>query len=171
MADDIVKELLDEDAFDPKKLFNEEEYSTLIIKRDGFNKKENSAADLIEGLLEKEITRQESEEIFLKLKENNSVELMVDAIKKAQRTEEKTILTAACWETGLDFTNHFLFFVELACYDNFLLAMEALTVVEYIEGMIDESTLTKALQIAQGNKSKNAELLNDLIANIKSRIA
>lgn len=171
MADDILKELLDEDAFDPKKLFNEEEYSTLIIKRDGFNKKENTAADLIEGLLEKEITRQESEEIFLKLKENNSIELMVDAIKKAQRTEEKTILTAACWETGLDFTNHFLFFVELACYDNFLLAMEALTVVEYIEGMIDESTLTKALQIAQGSKSKNAELLNDLIANIKSRIA
>src|SRR4051812_45692353 len=112
MNDDIVKELLDDDAFDPKKLFNEEEYSTLIIKRDGFNKKENNAADLLEGLLEKEITRQESEAIFLKLKENNSVDLMVDAIKKAQRTEEKTILTAACWETGLDFSDHFLFFTE-----------------------------------------------------------
>ncbi len=171
MADDIVKELLDEDAFDPKKLFNEEEYSTLIIKRDGFNKKENSAADLLEGLLEKEISRQESEAIFLKLKENNSVELMVDAIKKAQRTEEKTILTAACWETGLDFTNHFLFFVELACHDNFLLSMEALTVVEYVEGTIDESTLTKALEIAQNTKSKNVELVTDLVANIKSRIA
>ena len=55
---DIIKELLDEDAFDPKKLFNEEEYSTLIIAREGFSKKENNAADLIESLLEKEITRQ-----------------------------------------------------------------------------------------------------------------
>ena len=49
-----IKELLDEDAFDPEKLFNEKEYSTLIIKRDGFSKKENSSADLIEGLLDKE---------------------------------------------------------------------------------------------------------------------
>ena len=97
---DIIKELLDEDAFDPKKLFDEEEYSTLIIAREGFSKKDNTAADLLEGLLEKGITRQESEAIFLKLKENNSVELMVDAIKKAQRIEEKTILTAACWESS-----------------------------------------------------------------------
>jgi hypothetical protein len=168
---DIIKELLDEDAFDPKKLFNEEEYSTLIIAREGFSKKENNAADLLEGLLEKEITRQESEAIFLKLKESNSVELMVDAIKKAQRVEEKTILTATCWESCLDFTGHFLFFVELTCNDNFLLAHEGLTVVENTEGTIDEDTLTKALVIAQNTKSKNKELLNVLIENIKSRIA
>jgi len=169
--DDIVKELLEEDAFDPKKLFNEEEYSTLIIARDGFSKKENGAADLLEGLLEKDITRQESEAIFLKLKESNSVELMVNAIKKAQRTEEKTILAAACWESCLDFTKHFLFFAEMACNDNLLLALEGLTVVENCEGTIDEGTLTKALEIAQNTKSKNAELVNDLITNIKSRIA
>ncbi|MBL7921483.1 MAG: hypothetical protein JNJ40_14285 [Bacteroidia bacterium] len=171
MADDILKELLDDDAFDPKKLFNEEEYSTLIIKREGFSKKENDSADLIESLLEKEITRQESEAIFSKLKENNSVELLVDSIKKAQRVEQKTTLTAACWETGLDFTNYFLFFVEIACNDNFLLAMEGLTVVENIESALDEATLTKALEIAQNAKSKNKELTGDLISNIKSRIA
>ena len=89
---DIIKELLDEDAFDPQKLFDEEEYSTLIIAREGFSKKDNTAADLLEGLLEKGITRQESEAIFLKLKESNSVELMVDAIKKAERIDEKIIL-------------------------------------------------------------------------------
>ncbi|MDO8999099.1 MAG: hypothetical protein Q7W45_04990 [Bacteroidota bacterium] len=168
--DDIVNELLDEDAFDPKKLFNEEEYSTLIIARDGFSKKENNAADLLEGLLEKGVTRQESEEIFLKLKESNSVELMINAIKKAERIEEKIILTAACWEACLDFTKHFLFFVELSCNDNFLLAMEGLTVVENIEGTIDEITLTKALEIAQNTKSKNKELVSDLIENIKQRV-
>lgn len=36
--DKIIEELLDDDALDPKKLFNEEEYSTLIIGREGFNK-------------------------------------------------------------------------------------------------------------------------------------
>lgn len=168
---DIIKELLDEDAFDPKKLFNEEEYSTLIIAREGFSKKENNAADLLEGLLEKEITRQESEAIFLKLKESNSVDLMVDAIKKAGRVEEKTILAAACWESCLDFSKHFLFFTELACNDNLLLALEGLTVVENTEGTIDGDTLTKALIMAQNTKSKNKEMVNGIITNIKLRVA
>jgi hypothetical protein len=168
---DIIKELLDEDAFDPKKLFDEEEYSTLIIAREGFSKKDNTAADLLEGLLEKGITRQESEAIFLKLKESNSVELMVDAIKKAERVDEKTILAAACWESCLDFTKHFLFFTEISCSDNLLLALEGLTVVENTEGTIDEDTLTKALVIAQSSKSKNKELVKDLITNIKLRVA
>ena len=168
---DIIKELLDEDAFDPKKLFDEEEYSTLIIAREGFSKKDNTAADLLEGLLENGITRQESEAIFLKLKESNSVELMVDAIKKAERIDEKTILAAACWESCLDFTKHFLFFTEIACSDNLLLALEGLTVVENTEGTIDEDTLTKALVIAQNSKSKNKELVKDLITNIKLRVA
>lgn len=168
---DIIKELLDEDSFDPKKLFDKEEYNTLIIEREGFSKKDNNAADLIENLLDKEITRQESEAIFSKLKELNSIDLMVNSINSAQRTEEKICLTAACWESCLDFTNHFLFFTELACHDDFLLAVEALTVVQNCEGTLDEQTLTKALEIVQNTKSKHHELINDLTSTIKSRIS
>jgi hypothetical protein len=170
MAIDIINELLDDDAFDPKKLFNEEEYSTLIIDRGGFNKKQNTEADLLEALLEPTITRAESEEIFSKLKETNAQPLMVNGIKFAQRMEEKTILTAACWECGLDFSKDILFFVELACDNDFKLAMDALTVVENCEGVIDEPTLTKALEIAQHTKSKNAALIGALIDILKQRI-
>ena len=170
MAIDIINELLDEDAFDPKKLFNEQEYSTLIIDRGGFNKKQNNEADLLEALLEPNVTRTESEEIFSKLKETNAQPLMVNGIKSAQRIEEKTILTAACWECGLDFSKDFLFFVELACDDDFKLAMEALTVVENCDGVIDEPTLTKALEITQQAKSKNTELISALMDVIKQRI-
>jgi hypothetical protein len=166
-----IKELLDEDeAFDPKKLFDEKEYSTLIINREGFNKKENNTADLLESLLEKQ-SRQESEEIFKKLKEANAQKMMVNAIKAASMNNEKTLLTAACWETGLDFSDYFLSFVELATNDDFQLALEALSVVESCEGTISETILTNALEIAQTAKSKNPTLVNDLIENIKSRIA
>jgi len=165
-----IKELLDDEDFDPKKLFNEEEYSTLIIDREGFSKKQNTNADLVEGLLDKNLTREEYEEIFKKLKDANAHKLLVDSIRSAERVEEKSVLTAACWESGLDFTNHFLFFVELACSDNFQLAMEALTVVENCEGMIDEATLTKALEYVQSAEHKNAALAEDLIDNIKQRI-
>ena len=109
---DIVNDLLDDDALDPKKLFDENEYSTLIIDRGGFNKKENVTADLLEDLLNPEITRNESEAIFSKLKEANAQKLLVAAIEKAERVEEKILLTAACWECGLDFSNDFLFFVQ-----------------------------------------------------------
>ena len=169
--DKIIEELLDDDALDPKKLFNEEEYSTLIIGREGFNKKQNNTADFLEALLDKGITRQESEEIFLKLKETNSQKVMVDAITTAKRIEEKTILTAACWECGLDFTEYFLVFVELATHDNFQLALEALSVIESSEGLLDEATLTKALQIASEAKGGNEDLIHDLVENIKLRIA
>ncbi len=166
-----VDELLDEDAFDPQKLFNEEEYSTLIIGREGFNKKENNSADLIEGLLEKNISREESEIIFSKLKETNSQKMMMDALSKAQRVSEKTIIAAACWECGLDFSPYFLDFVKLATHDDFQLALEALSVVESIEAVFDEKTLTEALQIAQSGKKSDENLTQDLIENIKSRIA
>jgi len=166
-----AEELLDEDAFDPQKLFNEEEYSTLIIGRDGLSKKENNTADLLESLLEKEITRQESEAIFSKLKETNSQKVMIDALNTAQRVSEKTILAAACWECGLDFSPYFLDFVKLAIHDDFQLALEALSVVESIEGVLDEKTLAHAMEIAQSAKGANKDLVNDLIENIKSRIA
>lgn len=173
MVDDVVNELLDEDAFDPKKLFDENEYSTLIIDRGGFSKKENATADLLEALLEPKITRAESEEIFGSLKAANAQKLMVEGIKAAERIEEKTILSAACWECGLDFSNDFLFFVELACHSDFKLAMEALTVVESMEPAepLPHETLTVALTMVTASKSPNKELLHDLIENIKSRIS
>jgi len=167
--DDLLNELLDEDALDPKKLFDEKEYNTLIIDRGGFSKKENNTADLLESLLEKNITRVESEEIFSKLKEMNAQKLLVDAIRNAERIEEKIILTATCWECGLDFSDDFIFFVELSCHENFQLAMEALTVVEYNDSELTKELLNDALDIAKNTKSKNTHLINDLVQNINSR--
>lgn len=166
-----VDELLDEDAFNPEKLFNEEEYSTLIIGREGFNKKENTTADLLESLMEKGITRQESEAIFAKLKESNSQKVMMDALQTAQRVSEKATIAAACWECGLDFTPYFLDFVKLATHEDFQLALESLSVLESIEGGIDEKILTQAMEIAQAAKSPNKELVSDLVENIKARIS
>ena len=170
MPDELLNELLDEDALDPKKLFDEKEYNTLIIDRGGFSKKENNTADLLEQLLDPNITRIESEEIFSKLKDMKAQKLLVDAIKNAERIEEKIILTATCWECGLDFSSDFLFFVELTCQENFELAMEALTVVEYNDSDLETPLLKSALVIAEQSKSGNAALVNDLIQNINSRL-
>lgn len=171
MNKDIVDELLDDDAFDPKKLFDEKKYSTLIIDREGFNKKQNEAADLLEALLDPKITRPESEEIFKNLKEASAQPLLVEAIQSVKTAGEKAILTAACWESGLDFTAHYLFFTGLAGSEDFRLAMEAMTVLENCEGSLDEKTQSEALRIARSSKTAHTSLKEDLITIIKSRQA
>lgn len=122
----------------------------------------------MEALLDKEITRPESEAVFLKLKDTNSQALLINSIKNAQRTYEKAILATACWESGLDFTKDILFFVQLACSEDFRLSMEALTVVEQCEGTIDGHTLARAMTIAE-QATGNAELINDLKEIIRSK--
>ena len=163
-------ELLEGGSLDPKKLFDEKEYITMVIDREGFSKKQNDNADLVMTLLEKELDRKEQEDIFAQLKEVNAGKILIEAIGNVKKNSDKAKLCAACWESGLDFTDHFIFFTELTCQDDFILSMEALTVIENIEGALEEKTLTKALEIAQNCKSKNTHLINDLIENIKQRI-
>jgi hypothetical protein len=165
-----IDELLDDEPIDPKKFFDEKEYSTLIVGRDGFNKKQNDTADLIETLLGKDVTRKESEEIFTKLKELNAQALLVKALQETKVEKSKAKLCAACWESGLDFTSYFLYFVELACDNDFSLAMEALTVVENIDGNLSEAELTKGLEMVQSSKSANSGIIEDLSTNIRQRI-
>ena len=165
-----VDELLDDDAFDPKKLFDEEQYSTLIIKRDGFDKKQNSVADILEALLDEKNTRSENEELFLRLKENNAQQMLMEAIDAADKPSEKVKLLAACWESCLDFTPHFLYFVKMACNADFNIALEALSVVESCEGDIDTVVLAEALLMVQSLEKKPHELIDDLTESIKQRI-
>lgn len=169
-TEDLTGGLLDDDTFDPEKLFDEKQYNTLIINRDGFNKQQNETADLLETLLEPKITRQEADAIYDKLKDSKAQSLIVDTIRTAENLPDKKILVAACWESGLDFSTHLLFFTELACQADFGLAMEALTVVENMEGAMDHTTLTTALNVIAASKSPNRDLLQDLTENIKSRI-
>jgi len=164
-------ELLDEDAFDPKKLQDEKQYVTLLVNRDGFSKKQNAAADLMEALLEKNISRIEQEAIFSELKKTNSQQSLINFLKDLKDVDAKAKICAACWESCLDFTNDFLFFVELACHPDFQVSMEALTVVENIESVLDEKTLTAALEIAQNCKGGNKVNVDALIENIKGRIS
>lgn len=166
-----VEELLDEEAFDPKKLFNEEEYSTLIISRDGMSKKDNTTADYIEALLEEKNTREENEQIYSKLKEAKAQKMLVEAIRASHKKTDTVKLLAACWECGLDFSEYFLDFVKLSTHEEFQIALEALSVVESCEAPITEQVLTSALEIAEASGSAHIELTNDLIDNIKNRIA
>jgi hypothetical protein len=165
-----VKELLDDDALDPKKFFNEKEYSTLIINRDGFSKKENDAADLVMSVIDKDRNREESDQLFTALKEAKAGKLLVEAIRNTDSSEKKAKLISACWECGLDFRQDFLFFVELACHQDFQVALEALSVVENIDAKIDHEILAKAVDITRTSKKGQSELIAGLLHNLNERL-
>jgi hypothetical protein len=157
-----MKELLNEEEFDPKKLFDKNEYNTLIIGREGFTKADNAIADVLESLFDKETTREMREALFSQLKEMNAVDMLVNTIKETKDPEQQAILTEACWESGLDFKDHYLFFVTLACSDHFHLAHEAITVLEYNETRPADDVIQNALQILNNAKSSQTVLLEEL---------
>jgi hypothetical protein len=164
-----IKELLDDGNIDPKKFFDEKEYVTLLLNRDGFTKKQNATADLIHALLEKELTREEQEEIFSQLKLADARNYLLEAIGNTPKSADKARLCAACWESGLDFTEHFLFFARLVCQEDFTLAMEAFTVVENLDGVVAEKDLLAAMELAQNYKQTSHGFVQALLENIRER--
>lgn len=156
-----IKELLDEEELDPKKLFNEKEYSTLIINREGFSKKENSVADLIEELLEPNLGRERYEAIFSELKEKNAAPMLVDAIRSSQKNTDTATLIAACWECGMDFSEFLPLFAELVYHSDFQVALEALSVVESTEAA-SAGQVAAAVAATEKLAGPHEQLIEDL---------
>ena len=155
----------------PEELFDEKQYSTIIIGDDVVGKKDLVNADYIAILVSPKTTREEKDEALKKLKENNAQAFMVSAITKTKKPEHKALVIAACWETGLDFSKDFLFFVDLICSNDFLVSLEAFTVIqEIMEQKIDATQLQKALEILKSVKEPNIEV-TDAIDFINQKLS
>ncbi|MBI3520258.1 MAG: hypothetical protein HY062_13005 [Bacteroidetes bacterium] len=73
--DDLLPEELKGDIvpeIDPNKLFDENEYSTIIIGSEGMSKKDTQNADYVTVLVSSRSSREEKDEALIALKENNA---------------------------------------------------------------------------------------------------
>lgn len=156
LPEDLAGDLIPE--IDPKKLFDEKEYSTIILGSDNAGKKDLANADYATILVNKDSTREEKDEALSHLKENNATAFILSAITKTKDPELKAPLIAACWETGLDFSKDYLFFAELIGHEDFYVSFEAFTVIEEMEATIDIDTLRKALIILEAVKDPNVNV-------------
>lgn len=136
---DIVPEI------NPEKLFDEKEYATIVIGSEGMSKKDISNADFVTLLVSSKSTREEKDEALIALKENNAQDFIISAISKTKNLNQKALLIAACWETGLDFSKFYSTFIDLIKHENFAVSFEALTVIQEMEAVIDEATLKLSL--------------------------
>jgi hypothetical protein len=165
-----MKELLDDGALDPQKLFDKENYNTLTIAlNNGKEQYKEKDIDVLIGLLDPEITREDKEAKLAFVKDNKLHHLLIKAVVEAENDEDRAKLLCICWESGLDFMEHFLFFIEQACDPDFQVALEAYTVAENIENVRDEAILTKAILMIEECKNGQKQILEDLKSNIISR--
>lgn len=146
--DDLLPEELKGDIvpeINPEKLFDENEYSTIFIGSEGMSKKDTNNAGAVTILVSSKSTREEKDEALKYLKENNAQSFILNAITKTKNPAHKALIIAACWETGLNFSKDYAFFINLICDKDFLVSFEAFTVIQEMEAEIDEATLKQSL--------------------------
>ena len=167
--DDLPEELKGDiiPEIDPAKLFDEKEYATLIIGGDDGSKKDLQNADYISILISAKATREEKDEALVKLKTNKANNLLLSAIAKTKNLNQKALIIAACWETGLDFSKDYLTFVELIGSEDFNVSFEAFTVITEMDAEIDKDTLLKAKEMLTklAEKNSNAKAALEMILN------
>lgn len=97
------------------------------------------------------------------LKHPGSVNHMVDAVRDSYQSGNRSSIVAACWETGLNFSGHLSFFVEVAISDNYLVALECLTLIEQMDQLSEAAILLSIKKLKESIKS-SADSKDELLA-------
>ncbi|MCW3102053.1 MAG: hypothetical protein JWO09_493 [Bacteroidetes bacterium] len=165
----------EENNEDLKKYFNSKEYSTAIIGTGG---DEPAAPVLNEGkvsalisLLTDPANKEIREEALITLKKEKSGDLLLAAIASPESAGKQHLLVAACWESEINFSKYLPFFILLALNDDYLVSLEAITVISTMEGPFEEKHLKEGIiKIKEKQKTISSErvvLYNDLVVTLE----
>lgn len=99
------------------------------------------------------------------IKDNAFRQILIDRIKNTTEATPKSLLLRICWESALDFSPYIDFFTELLLQENFIVALEASTVLENMQH-IEASDRKRVLQLLkQGSRSDEKQFLIDNVSN------
>jgi len=158
----LNRDILKDKLLDPKA------YNTVYINVEDENKAKKEQMDILIELICDDRHKQDRTQVLAFLKtEPKTAELLMTAISEAGPVDKKKLLTA-CWEADLDCTPNIDMFAEIVMKEEFPIAMEALTSIENMHGLITtahaEELLNRIMEIypAQAETPKG-HLLADLI--------
>jgi hypothetical protein len=163
---------------DLKKYFDSNEYITKIIGTSdesiaATDSKENKVPDLI-ALLTDPANKNLKEETLLTLKKEKAGDLLLLAIANPKAKENRHKLVAACWESEINFSKYLPFFILLVLDSDYLVSLEAITVISTMEGPFNndhvKDGIAKVKNAKKNNESERVVLLNDLVATLESFI-
>lgn len=158
-----------------KKLFDSNQYSTLIVgeTNDSVKHKEDKISTVISLLTDPE-NKDVREETLLTLKKEKGESLLIAAINNPKAKGKKHILVAACWESEINFSNQLPFFIKLAMDNDYLVSLEAITVIENMEGPFNEADVKESIKLLKQHQQQlNTEqvvLVNDLVNTLNGFI-
>jgi HEAT repeat protein len=113
------------------------------------------------------IVRGEAIKILNDLKDKNAVSFITEALVTYRGKDGYRDLVCACWQNGLDYSDHLDFFMDILIHDEFEIAMEAFTVIEenihLLEGSEKQKLAAKAtIATGQGDNTRS-KLIRELI--------
>ncbi len=162
---------------DLKKYFDSKEYITTIIGKEGqidTSSVDESKISTLISLLTDPANKEFKEITLLTLKKEKGENVLLLAIASPKAKNVRHKLVAACWESEINFSHYFSFFILLALDTDYLVSLEAITVISTMEGPFNNDDVREAIKkvkTAQKNiTSERIVLLNDLVDTLEGFI-
>jgi hypothetical protein len=112
-------------------------------------------------------------QLFNDLKNENSVDQLIELLKAEKDLDILERLVASCWQNGLNYSKHLPYFVQLVIDQEFQIAFEAFTVIENMYGKINDDVerlliekIAEGLGDAEERKQYLLKGLLEIIPNI-----
>lgn len=111
-------------------------------------------------------------ELINDLNMEESVPYLINAIKDNTLKDIRHHLVSSCWQNGLDYSKHLPLFIDLIIKDDYLVAIEAFTIIENHLDSLDDTgiaeiqhKLNASLSRASSEKRNLIEELIEVIQN------
>ena len=110
--------------------------------------------------------KEEIKSIFSELKNKNILDFLLPQLNKGSN-EVKELILFSIWSSGIDMTDHIPELIEASCSGDYMVILEALTVLENLEGPFNEDDLFQANTLLQqylyeSEDSKEKELIKSM---------
>ena len=110
--------------------------------------------------------KEEIKSIFSELKNKDILDFFLPHLSEGSN-EVKELILFSIWSSGIDMTDHIPELIEASCSGNYMVILEALTVLENLEGPFNEDDLFQANTLLQqylyeSEDSKEKELIKSM---------
>ena len=110
--------------------------------------------------------KEEIKNIFSELKNKDILDFLLPHLSEGSN-EVKELILFSIWSSGIDMTDYIPELIEASCSGNYMVILEALTVLENLEGPFNEDDLFQANTLLQqylyeSEDSKEKELIKSM---------
>jgi len=106
--------------------------------------------------------------ILFELKSSKAGDVIIQYLESEKSKNHRDILVSSLWQSGIACEEHLTLLIKLACEENYLTALEVLTVIENLEGALNEEEVMECLYtvqeaITEESDEEKSKLLQSLV--------